>query len=426
MKIELIWRKSWLNNDKDSFWVECTDQEVIDNILPLKNDDNFINEIEINKGPKQLLEKNSNDENKYCNFFLISKDLQEIKNFRWTYPYSGLWNANNPFEKIKKIEINNLKELHNLLIMEGFNPTKVLFIKLGKGNAFSKDCIENSYIKLDYRTVDHNLCLNKKWDEVYNHFVTKENTTKGVARSHTNQIKQFYEEDENTLWVTFHNNRLWWCFSKPEIKKDEKNLKTRPVIGQWSDTDILEKNKLLFSNLSGKLLKTQGFQGTICKVEAQDYTIAKIKGTQRKEAAEVEKAFNTLKEKLLVLIQDLQWQDFETLIDLIFRQMGWLRVSVLGENLKDIDIELQSLVTGEKAVVQIKAEADLKTFEKYEEKFSEIGYYDKYFFIASFPKQNLIEFANNYKSETNIYLGEKISELTISSGLTDWVINKTT
>jgi hypothetical protein len=45
-----------------------------------------------------------------------------------------------------------------------------------------------------------------------------------------------------------------------------------------------------------------------------------------KEVVEVEQAMFNLKTKLTFLIQNLQWKDFETLVDLIFRQAGWQRV----------------------------------------------------------------------------------------------------
>ncbi len=67
MKSRLIWRNSWYNNEKDSFWIECTDQEVIDHILPLKSDPDFLQEIERNMGPSGI-NKNQN-EVIFCNFF---------------------------------------------------------------------------------------------------------------------------------------------------------------------------------------------------------------------------------------------------------------------------------------------------------------------------------------------------------------------
>lgn len=113
MKSRLIWRKSWINNNKDSFWIECTDQEVIDNILPLKSDSNFMDTIKENKGPSKI-NKNEN-ENVYCNFFLISVDLKNIQSYNWVYPYTGMWNASNPFEVIEVIDFNSLEKLHDIL-----------------------------------------------------------------------------------------------------------------------------------------------------------------------------------------------------------------------------------------------------------------------------------------------------------------------
>ena len=324
------------------------------------------------------------------------------------------------------ILLNILKSLSiKSLNMKKIFPKNVLYIKLGKGGGFSEDCITNNYIKLGYDTVDHKLCERKDWKAVNEYFISEEKATKSVATSHTNQIKYFYEEDENTLWITFHNNKLWWCFSNKDIKLLEDKTKIRSVIGKWSDKDI--KNNILFSsNLSGKLLKTHGFQGTICNVDAHDYAVVKINGEQRQEVVDVEKAKNDLIRKLTLLIQHLQWQDFEILIDLIFRQMGWQRVSVLGKDMKTLDIELLSPVSQERAIVQIKQEADVNEFEKYHEKFIQMDY-DKYFFVVGSPKQNLNNYEyNNNENKIKLYRGEDISELTVSSGLIDWIIRKST
>ena len=112
MKLRLIWKKSWNNNDKDSFWIECTDKEVIDNIFPLKSDSDFLEKIKKNKGHSKI---NTTESDKiFCNFFLISTDLKDIQSFNWAYPYSGLWNASNPFEEIEVIDFNNLNELQTI------------------------------------------------------------------------------------------------------------------------------------------------------------------------------------------------------------------------------------------------------------------------------------------------------------------------
>ena len=112
MITRLVWRESWINNEKDSFWVECTDQEVIDNILPLKSDADFLKEIEFNREPSEI-NKNLN-ERIYKNFFLISVDLKDVLTFNWVYPYEGMWNVSNLFEEIELVNFDNLNQLKEL------------------------------------------------------------------------------------------------------------------------------------------------------------------------------------------------------------------------------------------------------------------------------------------------------------------------
>ena len=427
MKTRLIWEKCRENDYKDSFWIECTNNELEVEIRPRILTPAILEQIDKNSGPSKI--NPNRNEDIYCHFFLVSTDLKEIKSFPWVFPHSGLWGEGNPFEEIQVIEFQKLEELKSIYhrvkkIKRKLSPRKVLFIKLGKGGADSQDCINNNYMKLYYKKVDHNLCSQGKWNEVYDYYINEKGDSKGVATNHTNQIKQFYESDEETLWITFHANKLWWCYAKQEIIVQNDNSKIRQVIGKWSDRD-LKNEELLYSNLSGKLIKTHGFQGTICNVSAKDYVISKINAEPNQEVVDVQLAFNNLKQRLIKLIEHLQWQDLEILVDLIFRQMGWQRVSVLGENLKTIDLELFSPITNERAIVQIKSGADLKSFKEYERRFEDFVDYNKLFYIASAPSDDLVSYKETHK-ETNltIYFADKLSELAISSGLVEWVIRK--
>jgi hypothetical protein len=243
--------------------------------------------------------------------------------------------------------------------MQQISPTNVLFIKLGEGGSFEKSCIEEDQtLRLDYRGVDHDLCVRGDWSAVRRYFIEKENRTEAVATSHTNQIRYFHEAGEETLWLTFFSNRLWWCFSRPEITYLPDKTKTRPAIGKWSDKSITGQ-MLSTDRLSGKLLKTQGFRGTICAVEEAKYAQAKINGEELPDVIETEHTLKKLQECLALLIQRLSWQDFETLIDLIFRQAGWQRVGATGKTQKTLDLDLLAPVTGEKAIAQIKSQSNL-------------------------------------------------------------------
>jgi hypothetical protein len=79
-------------------------------------------------------------------------------------------------------------------------PKKILFIKLGQRGMYEQECIETDQcLKLGYRSVKHEACMKGDWDLVYKYFIETENSKSFVATSHTNQIRQFYEEGEETL-----------------------------------------------------------------------------------------------------------------------------------------------------------------------------------------------------------------------------------
>ncbi len=109
-------------DDKNSFWVGCTDDEVIKQIIPhlAGNDEMQKESIKNNRGPAKIEEMQ--DEVIYTNFFLISADGININSYSWYMPYSGLWNAGNPFRMIEKeiiTDLNDLKQLEEKLQKEG-------------------------------------------------------------------------------------------------------------------------------------------------------------------------------------------------------------------------------------------------------------------------------------------------------------------
>lgn len=112
MITKIIWPKCRMMNDKNAFWVGCTDEEVNKKIIPLLNDINESKELEkisFNRGPCTFRE--DQDEIMFTNYFLISADGKEILSYPWSLPYAGQWNASNPFRMITKTNITNLDEL---------------------------------------------------------------------------------------------------------------------------------------------------------------------------------------------------------------------------------------------------------------------------------------------------------------------------
>lgn len=309
--------------------------------------------------------------------------------------------------------------------MNKLSPSNILYIKLGVAGSFEEESIKNGKIIIDYREVNHIDCLNEDWKKVESKMKGK---GRGSAKNHVRQLKSFYKSDEKVLWVTFYGNRLWWCFSKKVVREksivinsEEVKIKYRKVLGKWSDCDIHGK-PLLTNRLSGGLLATQGYRGTICSVKAGEYLVRKINGVDSLEINEANKSIVELKNNLVSLISSLWWDDFEVLIDLIFHGAGWRRVSVLGKTQKSIDLELINPLTQETAIVQVKSESNEREFIRYQEEFKSMKA-DKKFFIVN-SRDN---FKKSYKNgSVRLYFCEDVAKLVINIGLIDWVVKKAT
>lgn len=300
--------------------------------------------------------------------------------------------------------------------------SRVLFIKLGEKGSLEQKCIDGGLIELDYSEIDHQSCLDGNWVLVNRQIADAYGTAPNATTSHKNQIRRFYEEPAETLWITFHNGKLWHCFADRKIDLTANGTKTRKTIGGWKDHDSAGKT-LFIQSISGRLTKVQGFRGTICEVEEKEYLLHKLNNTQSRELEAVEKNIASLKKNLEALIKRLNPQDFEVFVDLIFRAAGWSRIGELGKTVKTIDIELMAPVTNERAVVQVKSQSDRGVYSDFEARLEALQGYDKRFFVTHSPTPDLAKHINS-RSEANIIFWDvqQLSELSINAGLIDWLI----
>jgi hypothetical protein len=107
---------------------------------------------------------------------------------------------------------------------------------------------------------------------------------------------------------------------------------------------------------------------------------------------------------------------------MIFTQAGWQRLGSLGKTQKSIDLDLLSPVTGKRAFVQVKSEADLETFLRYKSEFENMNQYDEMYFVVHSPSKQLA----SYSEPTDVVLltADRLAKLVISAGLTNWLIRK--
>ena len=296
------------------------------------------------------------------------------------------------------------------------------FIKLGRKGKWEESCIENNTIRLGFQNPLHSVCLNGEWDKVYDHWISQ-GKTKGRATQIKNQIKAFYESDKETLWITFFKRRMYWCFAEKEVTQLADETRIRKVKGKWEYVDV-QGSPLTLENLSGKLTKVQGFQGTICSIHEFDYLIRKLNHQKLPEVEKAEQTLATLLQDIEPLIKNLAWKDFELLVDLIFTHAGWQRINTLGKTEKSLDLDLMSPVTGNRAFVQVKSKANMSVFEKYRKEYQGMkDLFDEMYFVV----HTTDEFFIGWQDTPDIKLWDvaKLSRLVVNSGLIDWLIKKT-
>lgn len=266
--------------------------------------------------------------------------------------------------------------------------------------------------------------MDGNWNVVRKFWLDFRSGNEGAATRDVNQIRDFYELEENDVWITFYKKKLYWCHAASEVIELDDKSRIRNVIGGWSSTDI-NGRPLRIENIDGRVTKVQGFRGTICSIDLQDYLVRKINGQTINEVENAKSSLEKLKSDVEDLIKGLWWHDFELLIDLIFSKSGWQRFSVLGKTEKDIDLDVYSPATQKRAFVQIKSTTTRTELEAYIDTFNEYEQFDEIYFIYHTCNSDLSDLESRYP---NIHLWglRRISGLVVNTGLVEWLINKRT
>jgi hypothetical protein len=259
--------------------------------------------------------------------------------------------------------------------------TKAYFIKLGVGGEWELSCLADGTIKFGYRETPQDLCLNGEWDKVKEFWVGKR-SKEGTATSDVRQIRTFFEASEDDLFITFSKGYLWWCqpIGTPIVLLEEGGTRVRQTVAGWKNTSMSGR-PLRVSELSGKLTKTQMYQGTICDVEERAYLLRRINDQQTPELVAAEATEQLLVQQILAMVRLLTPEDFELLVELIFSHSGWQRQSRTGGTQKTIDLDLLLPTTRERAFVQVKSRTKTSQFDKYAADFASSDAHARMFYV---------------------------------------------
>lgn len=309
-------------------------------------------------------------------------------------------------------------------------PKKVRFVKLGLGGTWEKECKERGILRFGFESADPEalqLCREGRWDEIARGWRDDGEFEPGTATNFTNQMREFFDDKGETLWVTFINDELHYGFLEPsepqraEPGNDKDWSSFRKMHGGWRSADA-NGEALTRTSLPGTITKLSMFRGTSCNVADHEYLVNRINAQRSVDVVKVDEARKALLEALAVLIRRLHDRDFELLIDMAFINAGWRRLGRVGGNepVKDLDLEMP--LTRDRAYVQVKCEAHQAVLESAVKDFEARYSYARMFFVyhtSAKPLENRWQ-----ESGVSVMGAEEVARMTLEGGLLDWVTSR--
>lgn len=294
---------------------------------------------------------------------------------------------------------------------------KAYYVKLGEGGRWADDSIERGILRFGWSVVPLAEIHEGDWGRVRER-IAGEHSNKATITADTERLRDIVTSVPADVWITFHRSRLWWGRLARSRAHEDRVSKFRKMSIPWRDTDTRGR-KLLLHEISGALSKTQGFRGTVCTVKERERLERLLNGEASAAYQALDRSRSALVQDVAEALRELHWKDFETLVDLVFRDAGWRRRSMLGQTMKFVDLELQEPITGELYQVQVKSKADVSDFRTYADAFSGGGYRRLYFVVHS-PSRALTELGA-LPEGVELILPDRLSEWVVDSGLVDWI-----
>lgn len=303
--------------------------------------------------------------------------------------------------------------------MVNLDVKKVKYIKLGKAGDWEEKCLNEGLISLAYFEVPHEIASSGDKDEISSIYL-KAGKKRGTATRFANDIIDFYQGDEQTLWFTFSNGFLYWCTALPEVSLADNQSKIRKCANGWKNHSLGGK-PLRIAELSGALTKTAGYRGTICGVgkDISEYLLRVLRDEQLPLLTELSKTRDYLQDLATEAIKLLQPDDFEILVDLIFSGNHWQRVGYVGSTQKTVDMEVVQPFMDYRAFIQVKSSTTQQELDYYVESFKKRDD-DFMFYVYHSSNQDL---TCNEKG-VRLIDASKLAKFTIESNLLNWLVNR--
>ncbi len=305
------------------------------------------------------------------------------------------------------------------------DPEQIRYIKLGAGGRWEAASLDHGRIDWGLPSDPHDTALAGDWAALRQIYLNS-GFKAAVASSYVNEAKAFYTTGERTLWITFARGRMWWCFADTHVHwlggtGEQHGTRYRKALHGWRDTDI-NGDILYVDRLSTRLTKLSAYRRTICNVQEYDLCMRYINAAADPGRTAIVSAQLALERAVEQMVARLNWSDFELLIDLILSRSGWVRVSGIGGQMKDVDIVVEQPLTGERMGVQVKSSASQQVVNDYAARLAQ-AQYDRSLLVCHSPESELVlpKDIPGY----SLMLGPEIARRAVSCGLLDWLVGRT-
>lgn len=315
--------------------------------------------------------------------------------------------------------------------MEKVDFKNAYYIKLGEGGKYEQELKNGDKVRAGWFDVSLEDLQSENWQKV-EEVIKRVYGGKRGATQDFNALKNFCTATENDVFITFAHGLMYWGIPTGKVKEDLESrfrvLKENDTTREYWNCRNIFGDPLYMNRLSGRVTKTAGYRGTLCAFGNDEVEILKrmINGERDPTLIGIEDDTDNIKiEKLRNLIKHLHWKDCEILMDLIYRERGWRRISMLGGTLKDVDFELLDPKSKERYQVQVKAEAGIKHYNEYVESFNNVtkDYFKKRIFAVFTPSKELSEY-KDMDNNVELLTDKEICQMIVDHNLLDWVLDK--
>jgi hypothetical protein len=307
-------------------------------------------------------------------------------------------------------------------------PNSVRYVKNGQGGRWWQAARTNNQIHLGWKIIPKELLLTPDFPRIEQVIKAEFGPRQGATQDF-NALRDLLDAPSKHVWMTFEDGCMWWCtvldgaIVNPNGESLEKGTFWLPCDRPWSNRTI--KGRLLaIPDLPGTVTTTAGFKATVCTPNACDAILRIIQDVKDPDAANAANARSDYQRAILKMVKRLSPKDFEQLIDHILARTGWARISTLGKMQEGIDLEAKNLAVDEIAFVQVKSSATQKVLNEYLEKFKERrDRYARMIFAVHSPIGKLHPPAD-LPWAVQVWTGDRVAELVVRLGLSEWVENR--